>query len=245
MRYNFVYKTTNNLNGDYYYGVHSTDDLNDGYMGSGKRLNFSIKKYGKENFTREIVQYFSNPKYAYRLEASIVTPELIADEHCLNIAVGGFGGNTYEGFTPQELEIIGKKISKKLSGKKLGPMSEAHRQKLRKPKTEAHKQKLRGPKSEAHKQKMRENHADQSGKNNPMYGKNAEDYMTPDAVKEKRKKQSNSLKLYYSNPENRRKCATGSLGKKCVNNGIINKLVLSSEIDLFLNKGWKLGRIKR
>lgn len=54
-RYNFVYKTTNVLNGKIYIGVHSTDDLNDGYMGSGKAISTAIKKYGEENFTTEIL----------------------------------------------------------------------------------------------------------------------------------------------------------------------------------------------
>ena len=62
MKYNFVYKTTNNLNGDYYYGVDSTNNLDDGHMGSRARINRSINKYGKENFTREIVHFFSRKK---------------------------------------------------------------------------------------------------------------------------------------------------------------------------------------
>lgn len=103
-KYNFVYKTTNNINGDYYIGVHSTDNLNDGYIGSGLRLGHSIKKYGKENFTREYVKFFNCRKDAYSLEAEIVTPELLQDPHCMNIAVGGHGGNTLSGFNEQELE---------------------------------------------------------------------------------------------------------------------------------------------
>lgn len=100
-KYNFVYKTTNNLNGDYYYGVHSTNNLDDGYLGSGKRLNYAINKYGKSNFTREIVQYFSNIKNAYILEAAIVTPELVNDPHCYNIALGGRGRFKEYGLTEE------------------------------------------------------------------------------------------------------------------------------------------------
>lgn len=32
--YNYFYKITNKINGMFYYGVHSTNDLNDHYMGS-------------------------------------------------------------------------------------------------------------------------------------------------------------------------------------------------------------------
>ena len=36
------------LNGKYYVGKHSTNNLNDGYIGSCDRLRKSVKKYGKE-----------------------------------------------------------------------------------------------------------------------------------------------------------------------------------------------------
>ena len=110
MKYNFVYKITNNINGDYYYGVHSTNNLDDGYMGSGARINRSINKYGKENFTREIVQFFSSSKCAYSLEAAIVTSELISDKHCLNIAKGGHGGDTISGYNDEERKTFSEKL---------------------------------------------------------------------------------------------------------------------------------------
>lgn len=248
-KYNFVYKITNNLNGDYYYGVHSTNNLDDGYMGSGSRINRSINKYGKENFTREIVQFFSRKKCAYSLESAIVTQKLIDDPHCLNLAIGGFGGNTYAGFTDGQLKEIGAKISKANKGKNVGPFTEEHKQKLRYKKSDAHKQKLSEAKKGKKLKLSDEQHQHRSnitkGKNNPMYGKNAEDYMTPEAIKEKRIKQSKKMKDYYKNPENRKRLGLSSLNKKCINNGTINKLVQKSELELFLNNGWQLGRIKK
>ncbi len=91
-RFNYFYRITNNINGHYYYGVHSTDDINDGYMGSGKRLHLAYKKYGKENFTKEILKYFDTYKDAYEYENSIVNETLLKDDSCYNIKTGGFGG---------------------------------------------------------------------------------------------------------------------------------------------------------
>ena len=91
-KYNYFYKITNNINNHFYYGVHSTDNLNDGYMGSGKRLHYAYKKYGIENFTKEILKFFNTAKDAYEYESEIVSETLIKDPNCYNISHGGFGG---------------------------------------------------------------------------------------------------------------------------------------------------------
>ncbi len=40
--YYVIYKTTNLVNGKFYIGKHQTNDLNDGYIGSGKILRLAI-----------------------------------------------------------------------------------------------------------------------------------------------------------------------------------------------------------
>jgi len=60
---NFVYITTNLLNGKQYVGDHSTYNQDDGYLGSGRPyFSNAIKVYGKENFKREILEFFSTKK---------------------------------------------------------------------------------------------------------------------------------------------------------------------------------------
>jgi group I intron endonuclease len=52
----YIYKTTNKLNGKIYIGLQTKPvEKTMDYLGSGVHLNNSIKKYGKENFTKEII----------------------------------------------------------------------------------------------------------------------------------------------------------------------------------------------
>ena len=88
-KYNYFYKITNNINGNFYYGIHSTDNLDDGYMGSGSRLRYAYKKYGVENFTKEILQFFDTREELSDYEATVVNENLIVNENCYNISLGG------------------------------------------------------------------------------------------------------------------------------------------------------------
>jgi hypothetical protein len=91
-KYNFVYKTTHKESGKYYIGVHSTDNIDDGYLGSGTRIKSSIKKYGKDSFERDVLRYFDNKKDAYLYEKKLVTLDLIGSDLCMNMTEGGYGG---------------------------------------------------------------------------------------------------------------------------------------------------------
>ena len=93
-KYHYFYKITNNINNHYYYGIHSTDDLDDGYMGSGTRLRYAYEKYGIENFTKEILKFFETREDLARYESEVVTEVLVKDTNCYNIALGGDSGAT-------------------------------------------------------------------------------------------------------------------------------------------------------
>ena len=93
-KYHYFYKITNNINGHYYYGIHSTDDLNDGYMGSGTRLHRAYQKYGIDAFNKEIIKFFPSRKEASEFEAEMVTESLINIDECYNIKLGGDDGET-------------------------------------------------------------------------------------------------------------------------------------------------------
>lgn len=91
-KYFIIYKTTNLLNGRYYIGMHVTTNINDGYLGSGRRIKAEIKKYGRENFSRVVLAELSSKTELAEREASIVTEELRSDPLCLNLKNGGEGG---------------------------------------------------------------------------------------------------------------------------------------------------------
>ena len=91
-KHHFIYKTTNLINNKFYVGMHSTDNLEDGYVGSGKRLGNSIQKYGLENHGFEILEFLSSREELKKREAEVVNEELLADPLCMNLKFGGEGG---------------------------------------------------------------------------------------------------------------------------------------------------------
>lgn len=91
-QYHFIYKTTNVLNGKYYYGMHSTDNLNDGYYGSGRRLKRSLNKYGKENHKVEQLEFLPDRKSLIEREKLVIDLNEVAKENCMNLRIGGTGG---------------------------------------------------------------------------------------------------------------------------------------------------------
>ncbi len=93
-KYHYLYKTTNLMNNKYYYGIHSTNNLEDGYLGSGKRLRYSIRKYGKDNFKKEILSYYNSREELSNAEKTIITKDILQDKYCMNIIYGGEEWNT-------------------------------------------------------------------------------------------------------------------------------------------------------
>lgn len=88
----YIYKTTCLVTDRYYIGMHSTNNIDDGYMGSGKRLRRSIRKYGKENHIREILGYYDSRELLIEAEIEAITEEMIGDKDCMNLMRGGYGG---------------------------------------------------------------------------------------------------------------------------------------------------------
>lgn len=99
-----IYKTTNLINNKFYIGKDKNN--NPLYLGSGKILKSAIRKYGIENFKKEILEICNSIKEMNEREIFWII-ELSAIEKGYNIATGGDGGNTIENH-PNKLEISKK-----------------------------------------------------------------------------------------------------------------------------------------
>jgi len=90
-KYHYIYKITCLKNNRYYIGMHSTDNLDDGYFGGGKRIKNSVKKHGKHAHRKEILEFFENRDLLRQREVELVNEELLNDPMCMNIKLGGEG----------------------------------------------------------------------------------------------------------------------------------------------------------
>jgi hypothetical protein len=93
--YHTVYKTVNTINGHYYIGKHSTNNINDDYLGSGKILINAVNKYGNDVFEKHIIAIFDNEQDAYNFEHQYLLEHLDKKE-CYNIVEGGRGWTAEE-----------------------------------------------------------------------------------------------------------------------------------------------------
>ena len=130
--YNYIYKITNNVNGKIYIGKHSTDNLEDDYMGSGIVLHKAKQKYGVESFTKEYLAFCDTEEMLNFLEKFYIKKFNAQNPKIgYNLTSGGDGVIGYI-----QTEEAKNKISETHKGKKL---TEEHKRKL----SEAHKGKRR------------------------------------------------------------------------------------------------------
>jgi hypothetical protein len=85
----FIYKTTH-TNGKYYIGRHTTDNIDDGYVGSGK-WPLSIKD--KSTLTREILEYADSAEKVKELEGKYLI-EHFGKPNCMNRTADPIGFDT-------------------------------------------------------------------------------------------------------------------------------------------------------
>ena len=121
--YHIVYKTTNTINGKIYIGKHSTNNLYDGYLGSGKLLKEDIKVYGRNTFVREILSTHDTSEGAFNDEILRVDVDFVNREDTYNLVCGGGNKN---GVGVSVSEETKQQISKSLSGFKHSTIAKQH-----------------------------------------------------------------------------------------------------------------------
>jgi len=91
-----IYKTTNLINNKIYVGKDKYNDPN--YLGSGRILQNSIKKHGKENFIKEIIEHCSTKEELNQREIYWIAHYNSRDRSIgYNLALGGEGGSAHLG----------------------------------------------------------------------------------------------------------------------------------------------------
>lgn len=90
--YTYQIRLTNvnsHLNGCLYFGRHTTKDLNDNYICSGKIVKNYLKKYPND-YIKEILNFYDSQEELNKAEYELIHPHLGKD-YCLNLTEGGQG----------------------------------------------------------------------------------------------------------------------------------------------------------
>lgn len=93
MIYYYIYKITctkGSFKDKFYYGQHTTTNLNDEYKGSGKKLCDYYKTY-PDDYIKEIICFCKDNEELNQKEYEIIHPWL-NNPMCLNLMEGGHGG---------------------------------------------------------------------------------------------------------------------------------------------------------
>lgn len=91
--FGYIYITTNKINGKQYIGKKQSSTFDCNYFGSGSRLVEALKKYGKQNFSTEIIEWCETKEQLNEREKYwIAKYNAVENESFYNIAHGGDGG---------------------------------------------------------------------------------------------------------------------------------------------------------
>lgn len=101
-KFYYTYKITllkGSLAGHYYYGQHRTNNINDGYAGSGRKIKDYYKKYGKiehQTYIKEIISFYNDEDELNQAEKDLIGDKYKNDELCLNLCEGGGSSSGYK-----------------------------------------------------------------------------------------------------------------------------------------------------
>lgn len=213
--HHFIYKTTCIITNRFYIGMHSTSDMNDGYMGSGKRLWNSIRKHGKINHKIEYLEFYTDRNSLKTREAELINEDLLKDPLCMNLTIGGEGGSgkgILNGF-------YGKTHSKEAKDKFVKKSSETKKELYKNP---AYKEKVF--------EKRKETILEKFG-STPPWNWNGKTHNN-----ETKRKMSDIAKLRTSEQNSQ-------FGTYWINNQVESRKIRKEELDQYIKNGWIKGRL--
>jgi len=115
MKKRFIYITTNKINNKKYIGRH-TGYVDDNYLGLGIDLLKDIDMYGKENFSREIIEIVeTNEELNIAEKKWINLLNANTDPLFYNLMEGGIGGNSLVNLSQEQLKERSLKIKQTIS----------------------------------------------------------------------------------------------------------------------------------
>ena len=186
-----IYKTTNLINGKIYVGQDSKNNFE--YLGSGNLIRRSVKKYGKENFKKEILCECKTKEELNEREIYWIKKLKSQNKNIgYNITDGGNQIST--------VKSVKEKISQTLKGKKNSELSNFKRSKTLKEFYQKHP-KRKEEISQRNKKywRIKENRLKQK--------KNRENFFQLNS--NHKKYLSEKIKKLYQNEELRKKCGNG------------------------------------
>lgn len=152
----YVYITTNNINGKKYIGKRSSPEFDNNYFGSGKLIKRAIKKYGKENFSCNVLRWCQTEDELNQYEKFYIAKfDAQKSNMFYNISSGGDWGDVTKGMSKEEYEEWKRKIS---------PIGRHHSEETKAKMSAARKGIIFSPSTI---EKMRKNNI---GEKNNMYG---------------------------------------------------------------------------
>ena len=225
-----LYRTLNIINNKIYVGAHATTNIYDKYIGSGKFLKRAIKKYGIENFKKDVFLICSNENDMYLIEGIIVNEEFIKRPDVYNFKPGGEGGSK------------GILITKDKDGNRFCVLKNDPRIKTG--------ELVHINKGIKHSDEFKENLS------KITKGKNLRRIWITNGINSKFIKyeeydkyflkgwKKGMIKREWRTEEHNKKISKANKDKCWINLGDISKKIKKDEIEQYLNDGWKLGRIK-
>ena len=204
--YGFIYITTNKINGKKYIGQKKYCGNYETYLGSGIALKNAIAKYGRENFTREIIEECgTKDELDEREKYWIKYYDATNSDNFYNITNGGDGGFGSGKNSPWYGKHLSKETKDKLSKMKSGENNpfygKTHSDEVKKRLSEkASKQRHSKETKDKLSKSIKENHADFNGRNNPRANPVNQFSLNGDFIKrwDYAKEASQNLNINYS-----------------------------------------------